>query len=236
MTGLSTLTDRTGPSVPDGATIRQEEPPRVVHRSRHVAGRGCRTGKLTASGSRAMVFIGMGHRMPPLLRSCVSIIVGVVAAAGCSAPGTSVETSTQSCRRVRPPKSVILQLQRGDGRRGHRHRIEGAEQVGDEPDIGSALRTAPPGSGCASSTSTSHPASASIDAATRPWCPATDDHGVDMVAHGGTWARSHVTQFQCRPTGRIRPKGDAPSRTTGHARKPVAGCRVAAAAGRRIPR
>ena len=57
-------------------------------------------------------------------------------------------------------------------RRGDRHRVERAVQVADVAGEQFGALTAPPGSDCASRTSTSQPASASVAAATNPLCPA----------------------------------------------------------------
>lgn len=68
-----------------------------------------------------------------------------------------------------PPQPMCSEIEPADHRRGRGKRVESAEQISAErrpKHLGRA--TAPPATDCASHTSTSHPASARMFAATRP--------------------------------------------------------------------
>ena len=89
--------------------------------------------------------------------------------------------------RVPPDQAVLLQVEVADDRAGGGERVERAEQVGDEAGRHAlALRTAPPTSSCASTSTTSHPASASALAATRPFGPAPTTTASQVVTGIGT--------------------------------------------------
>lgn len=84
-----TITDLSGP----GLLRRHTGNRSAGHRGRRVAGHWRCTDRVTAKGSRATV--SRGHQKSLFRRWWFSTIVSVVTAAGCSAPGTSVETTPE---------------------------------------------------------------------------------------------------------------------------------------------